>query len=219
MADIDVLKTQIAALLSDSTNALWTATEIQTAIEITLPIIDAASPRIVQQVVDVVAADRQYSLAALTYAVTLILDVQFPYNETDDTPPSIPCHWTLLDADTIYLYPGDAPAAGEHIRFLYQTPHTIQGLSAATATTLNNQERLALLLGAQAAAAALRANALVNTVTISGWTPKQYADWSAARSAELASLLTTLRHRASHRTDSRVSPGLPRLVSPEDALP
>jgi len=102
----------------------------------------------------------------------------------------------------------EAPPAGDgtdDLRLFYTAPHAIQGLDGASATTLDAQGEELVVLGATAYAAMQLAQSLMGTVTVSGWTPRQFQDWATARVKAFEVGLEQVRRRAIMAQESRVS--------------
>ena len=188
--------------LRDTGNANWSIEELTAHIQRALRSYNQVDPIRAVAEVELVAASREVSLATLPGLMQLT-DVWYPY-DADTYPPKRP-RWELLSEDTLYLLVEDAPRAGQWARLFYTRGHTIDGLDGADATTLDGSAEGLVVLGATAYAALQYAQATINTVTVSGWTPRQLQEWAAGRLAAFREGLEAVRRRAVLEADARVS--------------
>lgn len=187
--------------LRDTGNANWSVEELTTHIRRALRSYDQVDPIRVDAEIELAAASRELVLNEVT-GLMQVTDVWYPY-DANTYPPERP-RWALLSDNTLYLLVDDIPSAGQKARLFYTRGHTISGLDGATATTLDDLAEGLMVLGAAAYAALQYAQATINTVTVSGWTPRQLQEWAAERLAAFREGLEAVRRRAILETDARV---------------
>ena len=189
----------VALDLRDTGNANWSAEELTAHIRRALHGYNPVDPIRAEAEIALAAASREVSLATLTGLMQLT-DVWYPYDAAD-YPPERP-RWELLSEGTLYLGRRDPSVGGWRA---CSTPgHTISRLDGAAATTLDDPAEGLIVLGATAYAALQYAQATINTVTVSGWTPRQLQEWAAGRLAAFREGLEAVRRRAILEADARV---------------
>ncbi len=194
--DLDDILTQIAADLMDSDNAVWSQTELTIQVRQALARYNRADPRRIAVTIESIEDQRDYDLADEDPPPTRILDVWYPHNPDHPLWPPPRCPFITTSATTIYLtttakITGNAT---DQIRVLYQTTHTIDGLDAATATTLSPEGEQIICLLASAGAGMMRAQYATGRVTVHAWTPRQLLEWATTRQQEALDLLRAISH-------------------------
>jgi len=195
----------IEADLKDTANASWSTTELQQHVRRALNDYSVVNPAHASEVVTVAAATREISLTSLS-GITDVVDVWYPYNESDpEYPPERPA-WDMLGQETILLMVDDDPSgeSTEKMRVFYTKPQTIKDLDSATVTTVPSADEYVIVMGATAYAMQQLARNSIGTVTVSGWTPKQLTDWAWNRQKDFRGKLAMIRHRAALARDPRV---------------
>jgi hypothetical protein len=204
LSTLATLRDRVEADLRDTSNSEWTTGEIDAHIRTALRRFSLVSPQQLDTTMDAVDDQREYDFSS-TSNVIEVFDVWYPYDSSDpDHPPNRP-HWYLVKDDHIYLDSDDAPDDTYDLRIFYTAEHTIEDLDSATATTLSLQGENAVVLGATAYAAQQLAQDVINSVTVSQWTPRQIHEWAMSRMKAFNSVLDDIRRRAIISQDARVS--------------
>lgn len=197
MSTLNELVSMIAAELRDAAHAVWSVDEITMHLRSALSDWSRVAPRRLAAVLPAVAGCREYDLAALVGLMDVI-DVWYPFDAAD--PPESPERpaWSLPCDGVLRLAGGDAPLGdgSDDLRVFYTAAHTIEGLDGATVTTLDAQGEAMVVLAASAHAALQASQAAIGTVTVTGWTAKQYAEWAALRLEAYRRALDELCRRA-----------------------
>lgn len=205
MSTLNELVALVATELRDPGHAVWSEDEIAMHLRAALHDWSRAVPRRLAAVLPTEAGQREVDLAALD-GLMEVTDVWYPYDAAH--PPDCPVRpaWSLPCDGVLRLEGGDPPLGdgGDDLRVFYTAAHTIEGLDGAAATTLDAQGEHLVALAASAHAAMQAAQAAIGTVTVTGWTPKQYAEWAAQRLESYRRALDDLCRRAALATDARV---------------
>lgn len=202
--DLDTLRDRVEALLSDTSNADWDTDALDAAIRLALDELSQSVPAVADEVLDAEDGVREYDLSELDGLVD-VFEVWYPYDaDDDDYSQAHPVPFRLLDRGTLYLESEDAPDAGYDIRVWYGVRHTIEGLDSATETTLNEEEKSALVIGAAGYAAIAKARELMNQVTIGSDVPRALQRWGERRLAEFGRRLAGLWNVVAVGDDARV---------------
>jgi len=206
MSTLTELIAQVELELKDTGNARWSDAELTAHIRRAMRAYNRVDPLRLAAVLPTSAGEREYSLASLT-GLMEVTDLWYPWDEDNPTYPPPRPQWSLIGDGVLYLEV-EAPPAGDgadDLRLFYTAPHAIQGLDGASATTLDAQGEQLVILGATAYAAMQFAQSLMGTVTVSGWTPRQFQDWATARVKAFEVGLEQVRRRAIMAQESRVS--------------
>jgi len=205
MSTREALVTLVSAELRDPGHALWSEEEITMHLRSALHDWSRALPRRLAAVIPAEAGRLEYDLAVLADLME-VTDVWYPYDAAD--PPDTPLRppWSLPCDGTLRLQGVVAPLGdgSDDLRVFYTAAHTIEGLDGAAVTTLDAQGERLVVLAASAHAALQASQAAIGTVTVTGWTPKQYAEWAALRLELYRRGLDELCLRAASATDARV---------------
>jgi hypothetical protein len=203
MTDLSDLIDRVEIELNDTSNATWSTTRIEAAIRTALRRYSQTKPRRVWSEITTTDGEREYSLAALG-EILEVMDVWYPFTSADpEFPPERP-GWEILETGELRIKSDDAPAASEKIRVLATMPHTIAALDSASATTLTAQEKQLIVLGAAGYCAEAQSLAVINTVTASSWTQRQYADWAKEKIAQFETIARELARREDTTAETRV---------------
>jgi len=206
MSTLTELIAQVELELKDTGNARWSDDELTAHIRRALRAYNRVDPLRLVAVLPTSVGEREYSLAGLT-GLMEVTDLWYPWDEDKPTYPPPRPQWSMIGDGVLYLEV-EAPPAGDgtdDLRLFYTAPHAIQGLDGASATTLDAQGEELVVLGATAYAAMQLAQSLMGTVTVSGWTPRQFQDWATARVKAFEVGLEQVRRRAIMAQESRVS--------------
>jgi len=206
MSTLTELIAQVELELKDTGNARWSDDELTAHIRRAMRAYNRVDPLRLVAVLPTSVGEREYSLAGLT-ALMEVTDLWYPWDEDKPTYPPPRPQWSMIGDGVLYLEV-EAPPAGDgtdDLRLFYTAPHAIQGLDGASATTLDAQGEELVVLGATAYAAMQLAQSLMGTVTVSGWTPRQFQDWATARVKAFELGLEQVRRRAVMAQESRTA--------------
>ena len=206
MSTLAELVDLVEAELKDSANAIWSAAEIQAHIRTALRDYNRIDPQRSVGTIASVDGQREYALSTLT-GLLRILEVWFPYNSTTPQhPPNRPTWSTPYDG-YLRLEISDAPSgdATEKIRVFYTVDHTINGLDAAGATTLNAQAEQIMILGAAAFAVQQQAQYKTGRVNVSADDPKTWLQWAEIRLHHYREAIRNLIDRRIREQDARAA--------------
>ncbi|HHX43686.1 MAG TPA: hypothetical protein GX714_06830 [Chloroflexi bacterium] len=172
----------VAAALRDPTHAVWSEDEVVDHLRSALGDWSRAMPRRLAAVLPAEAGRREYDLTALDGLIE-VTDVWYPYDAADTARAPIRPAWSVPRDGVLRIETGEASreSANASLRVFYAAAHTIEGLDGAVATTLDAQGKEMVVLVASAHAAMQAAQSSIGTVTVTGWTPKQYAEWAILR--------------------------------------
>lgn len=182
MTTLTELVSRVAGELRDPGHMVWSADEITQQLRSALRDWSRVAPRRLAAVLPTEAGRREYDLAALA-GLMEVTDVWYPYDATDPAASPARPEWSLPCDGVLRLEGGDAPRGdgADDLRVFYTAAHTIAGLDGAEVTTLDAQGEGLVVLAASAHAAMQAAQAAIGTVTVTGLTTQQYADWAALR--------------------------------------
>ena len=205
MSNLAALIDLVEAELKDTSNTNWSVAELTNHVRRALRAYNRVDPVRTAGALASVAGQREYDLSSLSNLME-VLDVWYPYDDSD--PAYLPNRprWCLIRRGYLYLDVADAPSgdADEKIRVFYTIPHTVEDLDSATETTLDGQGEELVVMGASAFAAQQYGQSLIGTVTVSGWTPEQLTNWASQRMQAFQAGLEELRRRAILAQDGRV---------------
>jgi hypothetical protein len=206
MSTLTDLIAQVELELKDTANERWSDDELTAHIRRALGAYTSVAPQRLAATIDTAADVREYSLASLA-GLMEVTDLWYPWDEDEPAYPPPRPHWSMVRDGWLLLEVDDAPTGDgtDVLRVFYTAPHTIQGLDGATASTLDQQGEQLVILGATAYAAMQRAQSLMGTVTVSGWTPRQFLEWATARAKAFEVGLEQVRRRAIMAQDARTS--------------
>lgn len=202
--DLAELRDRVEIQLRDTSNAIWTTTDLDDHIRHALQTVSLHAPQRLAKTVNCTAT-REYTISSsVATGVLEIQDVWYPYNATTpEHPPYKPC-WKVING-TLYLETPNLPTTAEKMRVFYTLAQTLKDLDAALATTLDPATYRATVNLAAAYAALAYAAGTINTATASGWTPRQLLEWSQARLQAALDELRTLDSRDNARNDTRIT--------------
>ena len=206
MSTLTELTAQVELELKDTGNARWSDAELTAHIRRAMRAYNRVDPLRLVAVLPTSEGEREYSLAGLS-GLMEVTDLWYPWDEDKPTYPPPRPQWSMIGDGVLYLEV-EAPPAGDgtdDLRLFYTAPHAIQGLDGASATTLDAQGEELVVLGATAYAAMQLAQSLMGTVTVSGWTPRQFQDWATARVKAFELGLEQVRRRAVMAQESRTA--------------
>ncbi len=204
MTDHTDLRDRIEDHLKDSGNADWSTSEIDNALRIALHELSVALPARAVATIDAVDGQYEYSVSSISGLVEVV-EVWYPYLSTDDTyKKAHPVKWRMLDDTTLYLEVDDDPDDTYDLRVFYDKVQTLNGLDGASATTLGEAEKSALVVGAAGYAAVALARSKVDTITIGGSAPEDLRKWGWARITEFRQRVYDLSVIQDAGEDSRI---------------
>ena len=206
MSNLAALIDLVELDLRDTGNAKWSTAQITGQLRRALRDWNRTSPRILVASLSSTADTYEYSLSTLTNPMEIIA-VWHPYDSTDEQDPPNHIKYRVISDAVLYIEPKSAPtgAATDKIRVFYSSPHTIEDLDSAAATTLDAQGEGIVVLGATAYCALSYAQSLIGTVTVSGWTPRHWQEWANARLDRYRDQLEEIRRRLIIQIDGRTA--------------
>jgi len=205
LTDLETLRDRIEDQLKDSGNADWATGELDNALRIALAELSTLSPSRGVATIDAVASQFEYSLAGIT-GLQSVVEVWYPYLATDESyKKPHPVKWRMLTDGTLYLDVDEDPEAAYKLRVFYDKVQTLAGLDAAAATTLNEAEKAALVLGAAGYAATARAVYITDRVSVGGsQAAERLADWGRRMVGAFQQRAYALGQRDAMDEDSRI---------------
>jgi hypothetical protein len=198
------LRDRIEDMLKDATNADWTTSEVDNALRLALHDLSLALPSRASTTVDAVADTWEYDVSSLS-GLLQVVEVWYPYLSTDETyrKPS-PVKWRMLDDSTLMIDEHLDPDATYDLRVFYDKLQTLAGMDEAASTTLNAQEKSALIFGAAGYCAVALAMDKVDKVTIGKGASDELRKWGWARVMEFRQRIADLALIADAGEDSRI---------------
>ena len=192
------LRDEIEKDLKDSANASFSADEVDRAVALALRDFNSTEPNQTIGTISAVDDQHEYSLASLTGLLT-ITRIIYPYDDSDPDYPMVEVTPDIYGGKLImpaHLSMDDT----YKIRVFYTTPHAVNGLEGASATTILDSDRDLLALGAVAYAAKMYARYSVNRINRSSWTQRQWTDYSALSMDQFRDGLRAMRLRGLYST-------------------
>ena len=139
------------------------------------------------------ASGREVDISSITDYIDIIR-VWWPYTAA---APERPPNWREFQqwpGDLLYVDDPDEPQTGDVVRLWYTRPHTLNGLDAATASTISLQDETLLVIGASG----FVAQEYVQD-TASRYVPRKLREWADARLKEFERGLKALARRQAAR--------------------
>jgi hypothetical protein len=204
MSDLTDIRDRVEALLTDSGNADWSTSELDDALRLALYELSSVLPVRAVTTVDAVAQTWEYDLSSITGLVSVV-EVWYPYLSTDEAyKRPHPVKFRMLTDAVLLLEGGDEPDAAYDLRIFYDKAQTVNTLDGATATTLSDAEKAALVIGAAGYAAVGKARDVTNEVTIGADVPAGLQKWGEARLKDFQARIEGLVAVANAGEDSRI---------------
>jgi hypothetical protein len=205
LTDLETLRDRIEDQLKDAGNADWTTGELDNALRVALAELSTVCPARAVATVDAVAGQREYSLAAIS-GLQGVVEVWYPYLSTDaELKKPHPVKWRMLTDSVLFLDVDEDPDATYDLRVFYDKVQTVAGLDSAAATTVNEAEKAALVLGAAGYAATGRAVYLTDRVSVGGaQAVERLADWGRRQVGAFQQRIYALGQRDAAEDDARV---------------
>ena len=202
--DLETVRGRVQDLLKDSGASLWSTSELDQAIRLALAELSTVLPCRAVTTVDAVDEQWEYSVGSVSGLIAVV-EVWYPYLSTDDDyKRAHPVKWRMLDESTLYVEPDSAPDATYDLRIFYDKVHTLNGLDAAAATTLDEEQKSALVLGAAAYAAEAKAVDTIGVVNIGARTPEYWRAWAGRMRNEFDRRMNGLAGIDAASDDSRI---------------
>lgn len=169
-------RVQIAQILQDAGNALFTTTDVDDAIRRALRVYNQLSPRRLDTNLTLAADGREITISSVT-GLRTVERVWVPYysSEPDNLPDWKPFEQRLNQK--LFVLGPYSPQTGDVLRLYYTADHTIKDIDSATATTLPATDEVGLCEGAAAFAAQTKGRASIGAVNTSGYTPIHWLQW------------------------------------------
>ena len=191
MTTLTIIRDRVELTLQDSGNAIWTTNQLDEAIMRAIEEYSTIDPYETNTSLTLAAAGREVDISSVTGRIR-ITRAWWPYTSTD---PEYPPNWCTFEEwnDVLFLDTGSEPASGDKVRVWYTTIHTLNGLAAATATTLPTTAHQAIIIGAAGFAAQQRAMELAETLNVDRDVVKKLAAWGAEHLGHFSALLDRRR--------------------------
>ncbi len=212
-ATLSDLRDRVEQVLEDAGNTHWTTGALDEAIRLTLDELSLIQPQRAVGTVTLAAAGREISLAALPP----LLHVERVWWEYLAAAPDYPPAWRkfeLWPGKNLWIDDGLEPQAGDVVRVFYTARHTLNGLDAATVTTLPDDQASLIVVGATGHAARSRALSVADRVNVDGWTSQRMNEWGEAQLKDFRNGLARLSRQAAARASGIA--GAPLLDRWED---
>jgi len=201
---LDTLRDRVEDFLKDSTNVDWSTAELDNAIRLAVHELSLLLPARGVTTMDAVTDQWEYSISSIS-GMVCIIEVWYPYLSTHATyKKPHPVKWRLLDDSTLCLDESLDPDAAYDLRLFYDKLQTLEGLDAATATTLNEQEKSLLIIGASGYAAMSLAVDKTDAVVLGGKTPENLGKWGWNRVEEFRRRLNEMAAQEDSDDDARI---------------
>lgn len=201
MSTLTQLRARIAAVLVDTAGAVFSTDTLDEALRAALADYSQAAPRTLDAVITLAASGRELDLSALA-GLLRVTDVWWPYTDAAETwPPNRVRGWyEWVDAGAPRLFlssaAGAQPQAGDQVRVWYTTPHTVQDLDGAAATTVPIGHETGLVRGAAGLAAASHDLNQAGGIHLDPDENKTLRAWSELRLSEFHTWLERVRAAA-----------------------
>jgi len=204
MSDHTDLRDRIEDMLKDASNADWSTSEIDNALRIALHELSLALPSRSVTTIDAVADAWEYDISSVS-GLLQVTEVWYPYLSTDASyKKPHPVKWRMLDDSRLLIDEDLDPDATYDLRIFYDRLQTLAGLDAAASTTLNAQEKSALVFGAAGYCAIALSVDKVDKVTIGKGASEELRKWGWARVMEFRQRIGDLAVIADAGEDSRI---------------
>jgi hypothetical protein len=161
--------------LKDSANATFSTDEIDRAVALALADFNDVYPDEAITTVAAVDDQHEYDISTITGLVSIV-KVVYPYLASD---PDYPMAEVVPEvfADTLIMPGTCSMDATYSIRIFYTKHHTINGLESETSTTIPDELRDILALGATAYCAKMYSRFSINRINRSSWTQRQWTEY------------------------------------------
>jgi len=201
---LDALVDRVEVMLKDGSNVIYSATELTEAIRSAIAELAVGLPAHSVTEIAAVADTWEYSLTALT-GLLGVVEVWYPYLSTSVTyRKAHPVRWRMVDDATLLLDERVRPDAAYKLRVFWDKGQTLEGLDAATATTLTGPELGAIVVGAAGLAVAAYAAQMANAVGVAEEPAKVLREWARLRLEDFQKRLVRLGAVESASEDARV---------------
>lgn len=171
------MRDEVEELLHDSSNAIWSADEIDRAIRSAFYEFAAVHFRLAEDTISDVDGQREYALSGLTN-LHHVVSVWWPYDDSDPDYPPLLAPYQMVDDTHLLLMTEDEPAGDDKLRVLYAARHTLNGLDGASTTTLNGEEEEVVILLSAAYACLQMAVEAVTTINVFDAAPSAWCTLS-----------------------------------------
>ena len=175
---LSALRDRVETILADTSNEIWSTSDLDEAIRRALHTYSAANPRKRITTITLSTATREISTAAITNIIA-IEEIWLPYDASETDPPIYRRPFRFWkDSNIIYILSQYMPQAGDTARIFYAALHTISSLDGAATTTLPDEHTSTIALGAAGYAAASRAIDLAEQVSIDRNVTDRLTTWA-----------------------------------------
>ena len=193
---------RFARLLMDTGNAIWDTGTLDEAIQQALDEYSWAYSLSFETVITLPGDGREIALNALT-GLTEVTQIWWPYDSdasSETWPPNKVKGWRLWwdDAQPVLfldMIDGSQPQLDDELRIWYVKPQTIQDLSGADSTSIQDDHVSNVVVGAAAKAALARSVDLVETANTDLYAIQVLATWGKHHKTRWEDFLSNLRKR------------------------
>lgn len=162
---LTTLSDRVELTLFDAANERYAAADVEEAIEKAIDQYSLYSPHHLLDSVTLSSAGREVDISSLTDLVR-VEKVWWDYDSSD---PAFPPNWREFEVwpgSILYINDVSAPESGDKVRIWYTAAHELNGLNAATATTIPAEDIAFIISGAAHFALQARAADLSETLTV-----------------------------------------------------
>ncbi len=187
--DVGAYRAALMGLLKDRAGATWAEEELDSALILALDDVSQRLPRSLSEDVILAMGGREVPLASLT-GWLWVEEVWWPYEGGSYPPNLAPFE---VREETAHLHTVVEPAPGDMVHVLYAGGHTIEGLEGATATTVPEGCRTALVLGAAGYASLSKAVEMAREYSWPNGAAVRMSDWGQGMLARFREKLREVR--------------------------
>ena len=160
------LTDRVEEILADSSNAIWSTTNIEEAIRQALHEYSQARPQDTIGTLTFAADSREISTSTLTTLLN-VLEIWVPYTAAaPEYPPNVRAFRFFADASLIYVTGPYSPVDEDVMRVFYTALQLIDDLDSAASTTVPDDDISTLAHGAAGFAATTRALDLSEQISV-----------------------------------------------------
>jgi hypothetical protein len=186
---ITTYRQAMADMLKDRANEVWSADELDAALRLALAELSQRLPNSLEASLTLAQAGRSVPTTSLSGCMW-VEEAWWPYSEGDYPPNPVPFEQRQGE---VRLRVADLPAAGEIVRLLYAARQTVEGLDAAASTSVPEDWRGTVVMGAAAYAALAKSAAMSREYNWPNWSAGTMQRWGETMLAFFQARLRSLR--------------------------
>ena len=198
MTSLADFRIRIRAVLVDAGGTIYSDAIVDEALSQALSEYNEALPLEMETVINLPGDGREIALNSLT-GLTRVIEVYWPFDSANEPwPPNRVKGFTIYWDDTqpvLYLnnIEGGEPQLDDELRLWYTTSHTIDGLEAATETTIPGEHETLLVSGAAGHAAMARGVDLVEVTSADLYGTGLLLTWAQRKLKEFRDALEKIK--------------------------